>query len=1094
MRHAELHVHDMFSVLDGASTPEEYMVRAKEIGLTHIAQTNHGTNSGHREFLRQAQKAGITPILGQEAYITNDRFDRRGKAQRQDGTSIYNHITLLALNPTGLENLDTLSRIGWTEGYYYKPRIDLEVLEEYNEGIVALSGCMSGMIAKAIEAGDRKAAEELAQEFKRIFGDRFYMEVMESNDKSLNQKLVRLGKKYDIPPVVTSDCHMASKDDLWLAEAMLILNTDPKRVTDFDRAAYAKSSFVEKMNYMYPDRTMSFREFELFLHTYDEHMANLEKHGIDEEALTNTMVIAEMVEEYPYHEGLDLLPELYENPDEVLREKVYAGLKERGLWENEEARKQVDEVELPTIQALGLSNYFLIEEDVCRFADANDILRGYGRGSAVSYVTNYALGITKINPLPYNLLPERFISIDRADPADIDTDFAIDGRYRVKKYVEQKYGNVSNIATVTYYKHKSAIKAAAKVVGVPYAVSTKIGSMIESIQDYETLPALADVRKQYPDLAPLAKALVGRIQSMGMHAGGTIISREPIENYVPVVSNTDPSDESAGRVPVAALDMRELADIGFVKYDFLGLRTLSIVDDAMKLIKERHGVDIDIENIPLDDKNIYDMISQGHTTLLFQAEQSASTRAILAMGGTQNFNHLVASNALVRPGAANSSVGSTYIKGKLTGETNYIHPDTVWFTEETFGAILYQEQQLLLCEHIAGMSKAHANKVRKAISKKIPEDLAIWKDEFVAGAAEKLGQAGAERVWKDLEASADYAFAKAHAVGYSMLTLLTAYLKYYYPLEYITSAIGRLTNAKSDRMKMLMYLIEAKRLGIRIKMPHINASDIHMSIQTDEQGDYIRFGLSNIKGIGDKTAKKILEDGPYESYEHILKKAEEKYSPFRSNVLAAMNKVGAAAFEDNPRTGREHENFYEYLNVPAISFDLPAAYRAQFTTLVEYDEARPMLILAMAQGVTRKNGWQRVDFVDETGTQGIFTTPNEEYELGKVYVLLVSNNTVIDKVLAQNLEGSNIWRYLRAESFPTLTDDHLKVIAFYTRMTKAGKRMAEVVLADHDKNLIGAKVWPTQYPQAHTMLKPGHDVALDFKELEDGLLAVDRIL
>ena len=1093
MKHAELHVHDGYSVLDGASTPAEYMARAKEIGITHLAQTNHGTNMGHREFLRQAKSAGIVPILGQEAYITHDRTDRRSQAKRQDGTSVYNHITLLAQNQHGLENLDTLSRIGWTEGYYYKPRIDLEVLEQYNDGIVALSGCMSGMIAKAIEAGDRKAAEELAKTFKRIFGDRFYMEVMESNSKTLNTKLVALGKKFGIQPVVTSDCHMASKDDLWLAESMLILNTDPKGAKEIDKSKLAQANFMDKLDFMYPERTMTFKKFELWLHTYEEHRVNLEKHGITEDALTNTMVIANTVGEYEYHENLDLLPSTGDGGMERLREATYQGLRDRGIYTPENIERV--NFELGTIEALGLWDYFHIAKEFVGWATDNNVFTGYGRGSAVSYLTNYALGLTKINPMPYNLLPERFLSVDREDSADIDTDFAIDGRYLVKKHIVDVYKNVSNILTITEYKDKSALKAAAKVVGVPYALSNKISALVDTIRDYETLPELAKIRQQYPDLARLAKALVGRIQSTGVHPGGVIISTQPIERYVPIQSATDPSDESAGRVPVAAGDMRELAYIGFVKYDLLGLRTLSIIDDALQLIRERHGIDIDIEDIPLDDMNLYNMISQGHTALLFQAEQSASTRTIMKMGGVSNFDELVASNALVRPGAANSSVGATYIRGKKTGQVRFVHEDAKWFTEETYGAILYQEQQLLLCQEIAGMSPAHANKVRKAISKKIPEDLAVWKDEFINGATEKLGRTKAEAVWKDLEASADYAFAKAHAVGYSMLTLLTAYLKYYYPIEYITSALGRLKSSnKFDRMKMLTYLLEVKRLGIRVKMPHVNASGIKIEIQTDEDGDFIRFGLASIKGIGDKTAKRILDGAPYASYEALENKAGEKYSGISSGVLAALNAVGAAAFEDNPRTGRELDNYYTYLNVPSLAQDLPTDIRMQLRSLDEHDETSTYVTMAMAQQVTRKDHWQRVDFLDETGVQGIFTEPHEEFETGRIYVLLVSNNSVILSCLVEDLDNSVLGKYLRADGLPDVVEPMLKVVALKTRTTKAGKRMGDIVLTDSDKNLYGAIVWPSTYPQVHTLCKPGYVVDIELREMDDGKLSVERIL
>lgn len=1092
MQHAELHVHDGYSVLDGASTPAEYMARAKEIGITHLAQTNHGTNIGHREFLRQAKDAGIVPILGQEAYITSDRFDRTSQNKRQDGTSVYNHITLLAINAKGLENLDTLSRIGWTEGFYYKPRIDLEVLEQYNEGIVALSGCMSGMIAKAISNNDRAMAEKYAAKFKSIFGDRFFMEVMESNTKGLNTKLVKLAAKYNIPVVVTSDCHMASADDLWLAESMLILNTDPKRA-EIDRSKLTQATFVEKLNYMYPDRSMSFTEFQLWLHTYEEHKANLEKHGIGEEALANTMVIANMVEDYPYHEGLDLLPVVSDDAVTELRQEVYKGLETRGINTDENLARV--NYELDTIEALGLSNYFLIAKDYVDYATDNDILTGYGRGSAVSYLTNYALRLTKINPMPYNLLPERFLSVDRTDPADIDTDFAIDGRYRVKRHVEQKYGNVSNILTITDYKDKSAIKAAAKVVGVPFAVSQKIGKTVETIAEYERHKDLAKVRQQYPDLAKLAKALVGRVQSTGMHPGGVILSAEPIERFIPIQTGTDPSDEGAGRVPIAGGDMRELADIGFVKYDLLGLRTLSIVDDALKLIKKRHGVDIDIESIPLDDANIYNMISEGHTALLFQAEQSASTRTIINMGGVSNFDELVASNALVRPGSANSSVGKTYMRGKKTGKTNFIHKDAEWFTQETYGAILYQEQQLLLCQEIAGMSPAHANKVRKAISKKIPEDLAVWKDEFINGATDKLGRTKAEAVWKDLEASADYAFAKAHAVGYSMLTLLTAYLKYYYPIEYITSALSRLKSSnKSDRMKMLSYLLEVRRLGIRVKMPHVNKSDIQISIQTDEDGDYIRFGLESIKGIGAKTAKRILDHAPYASYEALTIVAGEKYSGIGAGVLAALNAVGAAAFEDNPRTGNEKDNYYKYLNVPALASDIDDDIKAQFFPLAEHDEAQTYVTMAMAQQITKRDHWQRVDFLDETGVAGIFTEPGEDFETGQIYVIMVSNNSIIAKCRIEDLDSSPLGRFLGTKTMDDLPDSMYKVFALSTRTTKAGKRMGTIVVVDNQKELHGAVVFPKIYPQVHTLCKPGTVVDIEFNELDDGQYAVERVL
>jgi len=1075
------------------------MARAKELGLSHLAITDHGTTAGHREFQRDAKAAGITPILGIEAYITPDRFDRRTAAKRQDGTGIYNHITLLAKNEVGLKNIEHMSKIAWTEGFFHKPRIDIELLKEHHDGIIALSGCMSGMIAKPLLNGFEDKAHEYAQQLFEILGDRFFIEVMESNSAELNNSLIEIGNKYGIKPVMTSDCHMANKSDLPLAEAMLIINTKPKTLKDFDLSKAAKMDILDALNYLYPrfdkdgnEVRMSFSKFELWLHTYEEHVANLEKQNIGPEAVDNTALIADQIEDYPYFENLDTLPE-FEGTDDAmktLREKTYAGLKKRGI-DTKENRDRVD-MELDVIEKKDLPDYFLIETDFVEYAAANDILVGYGRGSAVSYLTNYALGITKINPMPYDLLPERFLSLERSDPADIDTDFAIDGRYQVKAYAQSKYANVSNIATVGYYKDKSAIKAAATLFKASFSETTKLTNMITSIEEFTAHEDARNYHKKFPHVVELARRLNGRIQNFGLHAGGIILSKEPIEYHAPVQTANDPSDPAAGRVPVAALDMRELADMGYIKYDLLGLRTLSIVDDAIKLIEKRHGIKIDIEEIPLDDKNLYDMISAGKTSGLFQAEASASTKTILDMGGVSNFAELVASNALVRPGAANSTVGETYITGKKTGKVSYIHPDMKAVTKETYGAVLYQEQQLLLCQRIAGMSEGDANKVRKAVSKKIPEDLAVWKDQFIAGATEKIGARKAEKVWKDLEASADYAFAKAHAVGYSMLTLLTAYLKYYYPLEFFVSALNRMkTSNKSDRMKMLKYFIEAKSLGIRVRLPHVNASGIDIEIATDDKGDYIRMGLSQIKGIGAKTAPKVLNNAPYNSYAEMMEQQPSK------TIVNALNAVGAAAFEDNPRTGKEMENFFAYLSLPTFDTkNIPPRMYAQFRPLTHYADNDTFVCMGIVGGDKKKPGWRLIEIVDDTASASAFVPEHCDIEVGQVYVFLISNNSVVKWITTDviaNDAGGQFQEFLEATRLQ-LPEDHVKVVSFNPRTTKGGKRMASMVIADEDKDMISVLVWPTQFAEAYTKCKEGSVVKMAIAELEDGGYALDSFV
>lgn len=1093
MKHVELHNHTYYSLLDGASSPEEYLARAKELGMSHLAITDHGTTTGHRDFQREAKKAGIKPILGLEAYITPDRFDRRTAAKRQDGTGIYNHITLLAQNEIGLKNLEAMNKIAWTEGFFHKPRLDLEILDAHNEGIIALSGCMSGMIAKPLLKDMPEQAQVYAATFKEMLGDRFFIEVMESNSIELNTQLMDIAKKNDIRPVVTSDCHMATPEERALAEAMLILNTGPKPLGTIEYSKAAGMEMLDAINYLYPGRKMSFMEFELFLHTYHQHKENLAKHNIGEEPVQNTMLIADMIGDYPYYEKLDTLPEVnVEDSAATLRELTYEGLKKRGIYTKENIER-VDS-ELSTIIDMGLEDYFLIEKDFIDFAVANNILTGYGRGSAVSYLTNYALGITKIDPMPYDLLPERFLSKDREDPADIDTDLAIDGRYDVKEYAVRSYAHVSNISTIGYYKDKSAIKAAAKVFKAPFGETTKLVNKITTIEEFAKHPDTKEYRKKYPHVVPLARQLNGRIQNFGMHAGGIILSKEPIENYVTLQTAKDPSDDAAPRVAVAGLDMRELADMGFVKYDLLGLRTLSIVDDTINLIRERHGIEIDIENIPLDDKNIYDMISAGRTAGLFQAEASASTKTILDMGGVSNFAELVASNALVRPGAANSTVGETYINGKKTGQIYFIHEDMKKFTEETYGAVLYQEQQLQLCEHIAGMSKANANKVRKAVSKKIPKDLAVWKPEFIEGASKKVGPQVAEKIWKDLEASADYAFAKAHAVGYSMLTLLTAYLKYYYPIEFFVSALNRMnTSNKTDRMKMIRYMIEAKRLGIRIKLPHVNESDVNIKIDRDTNGDHIRLGLSQIKFIGEKTARPVVEKGPFDSYEHFLEKTGASV-----RITKALNAVGAASFPDNPLTGHERENFFTYLSIPAFETkDVDPRTFAQFRPLIDYTEDETFICMGIVGGEKKGPGWRLVDIVDESAVTGAFVSPDAEVVIGEVYIFLIANNSIVEFMTTSELNSDlqiPLRMFLNAERLK-VPEDRLKILSFTHRSTKndRNKKIGTLVLTDEEKNLETALVWPSDFMKAYSKCKPGAVLDIRLAESDDGTVFLRSI-
>jgi DNA polymerase-3 subunit alpha len=1078
------------------------MERAAELGMTHLAITDHGTLSGHRDFQREAKKAGITPILGVEAYISStDRFDRRSKAKRDEGDSVYNHIGLLALNENGLKNLNAMTREAWETGFYNKPRIDMELLEQYGDDIVILSGCLNGLLSKSLENNDYERALKTAKHLRNLFGERFFIEIQGHNPPEINTGLMKLAEETKTLPVVTSDCHHARKEDLWVQETFLILSTKPKMRSNFDFTTSQKMDYLDRFNYLYPERKMTFQEFNLHLNSAVEHQTALEKQGIGTQPIENTNVVANMVGDYPYYQGLNLLPspdKSIKNLDDELRRLTFLGLEERGLADKPEYVERANH-ELDVIKQMGFAVYFLILADVVSWAREQGIFIGPGRGSGVSSLVNYSLHITNIDPIPYKLLFFRFLDPDRPDWPDIDVDFEVKRRYEVKAYVNRKYGYTSNIMTFTYYGGKSAIKAAASVFKIPSGEVNKITKVLPIDHDaamlqFETSEASAEFRRKYPEVLELAKKLSGRIFTTGMHAGGTLISKVPIEEYVPMQTAKDPQDEAADRVPVAAVDMNDAAEIGLIKYDFLGLTNLTVILEAIESIEARTGRRIDpyVDLAGLDDPKVYEMLSAGYTKGVFQCEGGPYTNTILDMGGVHNFEDLVSSNALVRPGAADSSVGKNFIRGKSEGIYEYIHADAKYFTTETFGQILFQEQQMLLCTEVAGLSMKDANAVRKAIGKKKADQLAIWKPAFVEGAAKKIGQAKAEAVWDDLEKSAAYAFNRAHSVGYSLISYWTAWFKVNYPVEYLTALLNNLSGT-DVKMKALFILMEAKRMGVKVRLPHVNASDVLSTVEDDG----IRMGLSSIKFISGKTSNKIIDNGPYRNYQHLLEVSSTKGSGINTRAISAMNKVGAAAFDDNPRSGNERENFYEYLNIPAFeSKELPAYIKAQFRSIDEYTEDETFVICGMVYNIKVGTGWALVEFVDESGSNGAFTSQNTPIEKGKMYVMLISNNRISRYITTDELisgEGGIFGRFLEKEKLD-LEEGQYRCIYYRERKSKSGMKMADAILADANKNLTGCMVFDGALKKAAIPLSTASKVKVEFGQTKSGGLHIKDIL
>lgn len=1101
MHYTELHLHDYFSALDGLDSPAGYFERAKEIGMTHLAQTNHGTLIGHREFQREAKAAGLTPILGVEAYISEtDRFDKRSNAKREDGTSAYSHIILLAQNEAGLKTMYKLNEIAWTEGFYNKPRIDLDLLEEFNDGLIVLSGCMGGIISKAFERKDYVAADQYAQRLKSILGDRFFMEVQSHNPFELNRYLLETAEIHGIKPVITSDCHYARKEDLWIEEAMLITSTNPKRDFSADMDKAAKMDYLERYNYLYPDRKMTFQEIEIYLKSAEEHYADMKKRGFDRtDVIENTNLIKDMIGEYPYHQGLDLLPKpKNDNPDTLLEKKARAGLRNRGLDKDPKYVARLEE-ELEIIKAKNFSTYFLIVANMINWAKNQGIMVGPGRGSAAGSLVCYSMSITEVDPLEYGLLFFRFINPERNDFPDIDVDFQDSRRSEVKDYLRRQFKYVAEIMTINKFQGKNALNAAAKVLGIPKADVTRATKKIDAPTDkpelfYDLLKKSKEGSafiKEYPEALQLSQALTGRIAFVGKHPAGIVVSKEPLNHYMPIETAANPDKSVGGRVPVLAADMEEAADTGAIKLDALGLKTLTVISDTLKEIENRWGAERtpDPNKIPLDDKRVYSMLADGYTRGVFQAEGPAFSKWLLDTG-CQEFNDIVVGSSIARPGPMNT-IGPEYKLRKAgRSKVTYEHQVMREITEETLGLIVYQEQVMLAMNKLAGMSMSTADKVRKIIGKKRDaKEFEQYMDEFVDGASSRVERSVAEKLWHDFEEHAGYSFNKSHAVAYGLLTYWTAWLKVNYPTEFMFA----LLKSEGDPDKLTEYLIEAKRLGIKILLPHVNKSALEFTI---EGGD-IRFGLVDIKGIAEKTGGKLIEYRPFENYEQLKEKVAEKGSGLTSTVLKSLNAIGAAYFDDNPKTGNERDNLYEYLRIPAFQYkEIAPRVLNQFRSLDEYEDKGVFFVMGMARKIVRKDHWARVDLLDETGTAGIFTGVDTPMEAGQMYAMMVSNNSIERYVSIDDLSSKSnntFVKHLYARNYPELTDGCYRTISFRRYTTRAGNQMGYLVVANADKELFSVMAFPQQFAKAYTKAKEGQDAFMEFRKTDEGDLFIHNV-
>jgi DNA polymerase-3 subunit alpha len=939
---------------------------------------------------------------------------------------------------------------------------------------------MNGIIAKAIENGNDALADHYMKWFIDVFADDFYIEVQPHNPKELNEKLISLADKFNVKPTVTLDCHYASPEDRIAEEIMLILGTHPKinKDSSFDTSRKI-SDVMERLDYLYGDRQMSFKELDIYLMSYEETLAKMCDQGIDRlDIFESTTEISEKIENINIPRNKDLLPVDHKDPNHQLEDMAVKGLKEMGLFENEEYRTRLFE-ELDIIKSKNFSSYFLVVGDMIQWAKSNGIMVGPGRGSSAGSLVCYALGITSIDPIKYNLLFFRFIDPSRDDFPDVDTDIMDSRRGEVKDYLTSQYTNVASIATYLTFKDKGVVRDVARAFHVPLPEVNKSLKGVEKWEEFISSPNTEEFRKKYPEVVKYAEDLRGRIRGTGLHAAGIVAAKEKISKFAPIETRKDPhSDE---RIPVVAVDMDEAADIGLIKIDALGLKTLTVISDTLDEIERRTNKRIDLNSITLDDREVFADLGAGLTKGVFQCEAVPYTNLLIKMGVT-DFNDLVASNALVRPGAMNT-IGADYIKRKKGRQVvSYLHPILKDFTQDTYGCILYQEQVMQTCVHLGGMTMEEANKVRKIIGKKKDaKEFDQFREKFVSGATNHISKEAAEHLWHDFEAHAGYSFNKSHAVAYSTVSYWTAWLKRYYPLEFMFAVLKN----EKDKDARTEYLIEAKRMGIKILLPHINESELDFSID----GDSIRFGLSNIKFISENIGKKILEKTPYKNYVEFLEMTKQKGSGINSRAVDALNKVGAAAFKDNPRTG--NENYYEFLNIPEFNNNIPRWLDAYIKPVEEYEEKGAFVILAMVKSIKRGEGWSRVEVVDKTGAVGIFDDEQTVIEPGKMYLILVGDNRIVEYIDPDKLKETktSFSKYLLAKTMPIVENEYY-VVAFSPRKTKKGDKMATVILSEQDKQLLSVVVFPKLYSSALVKLKPGAATAPVLSELSDGGLTL----
>ncbi|MCU6754254.1 DNA polymerase III subunit alpha [Bovifimicola ammoniilytica] len=1068
MSFTHLHVHTEFSLLDGSCKIKEIVARAKELGMDSLAITDHGVMYGVIDFYKAAKEVGIKPIIGCEVYVApGSRFNKEA-GQSEDK---YHHLVLLAENNKGYSNLMKIVSKGFIDGFYYKPRVDYEVLEQYHEGIIALSACLAGEVQKYLARGFYEEGKKAALKYQDIFGKgNYYLELQDHGipeQKMVNSSLLRMSKELDIELVATNDVHYINAEDSVAHDILLCIQTG-KKVSDEDRMRYEGGQF--------------------YLKSEDE-MRKLFPYAL--QALENTHKIAKRCN-VEIEFGVTKLPR-YDVPEgytswEYLNYLCTKGLNEKYPDDDGTLRERLD-YELGIINKMGYVDYFLIVWDFINYAKSNDIMVGPGRGSAAGSIVSYCLGITDIDPIKYDLLFERFLNPERVSMPDIDVDFCYERRQEVIDYVVRKYGKDRVVQIVTFgtLAARNVIRDVGRVLDLPYAIVDEVAKMIPKdigITIQKALDQSEDFRKLYnsneevKNLINMAKRLEGLPRHTSMHAAGVVISQKSVDEYVPL------SRASDGSVTTQYI-MTTLEELGLLKMDFLGLRTLTVIQNAVKYAEKSTGRKIDINKIDYNDKNVLDYIGTGKTDGIFQLESSGMKNFMKELK-PQSLEDIIAGISLYRPGPMDFI--PKYLEGKNNPDNiTYDCPQLEKILKPTYGCIVYQEQVMQIVRELAGYTLGRSDLVRRAMSKKKQSVMEKEKKNFVYGNTEEnvkgciangIDEQIAIKIYNDMMDFAKYAFNKSHAAAYAVVSYQTAFLKYYYPVEYMAALM---TSVIENSTKVSEYIVTSRSMGIKLLPPDINEGESGFSVKNNS----IVYGLSAIKSIGKSVIDTIVEERELNGKYTSLKNFIERLSGKEVNKRTVENFIKAGAFDSLDGNRRQLMTVYSRI-IDSVNEEKKKSITGQmslFDLVSDEDKADYEIRMPDLEEYSKE---EKLAFEKEVLGVYVSGHPLEQYEdKWRKNVKSFTKDFITDE------EGNTIAK----DNMVTIVGGMIDTITLKT--TRNGKTMAFITLEDL-YGVMEILIFPNVLERYRYMLKENEKIFVKGKvsigDDEQGKLICDQII